>query len=347
MNETIHVDHEELRRMVSQMFAAGGCQADEAERIAHYLVESNLAGHDSHGVIRAPIYLNWLAQGKVRANQRPVTIFENEAMVLIDGQQGFGQTVAEHAMRVGIEKSAKHGIAMIGVQNSGHMGRIGDWPQLVAQAGMASLHFVNTSGLGLLVAPFGGIDRRLSANPIAAGIPVAGRDPIILDISTSTVAEGKLKVARNKREPVPEGCIIDSEGRPTTDPEQFYGDPPGALLPMAGHKGYGLCLITEIFAGAIAGSGCSKPGETALRNGLLSIIIDLKQLPHRDRFDGEVGRFLDFVQSSRRASPDAEILIPGDIERRTREHRIANGIPLDQQTWRGLEEAGGSMKNEG
>ena len=334
---TVHVAPDELKELVSRMFADGGCLLDEAKRIAHYLVESNLAGHDSHGVIRAPIYLSWLASGQVLANQRPSTIFENEAIALIDGQQGFGQTMAEHAMRVGIEKAANHGIAMIGVQNAGHMGRIGDWPTMVAEAGMASLHFVNTSGFGLLVAPFGGIDRRLSANPIAAGVPLDGRHPIILDMSTSAVAEGKIKVARNKGEQVPVGWIIDSEGRSTTDPEDFYADPRGALLPMAGHKGYGLCLITEIFAGAIAGGGCSKPGESALLNGLLSIIIDVKQLPQREQFAGEVCKFLDFVQTSRLATPNSEILIPGDIERRTRKERIANGIPLDDKTWADLQ----------
>src|SRR4029077_19129491 len=128
--------------------------------------------------------------------------------------------------RLGIEKSARHGVAVIALRNSGHLGRIGDWPLIAAQAGKLSLHFVNTTGAGILVAPHGGINRRLSANPIAAGIPVQGRPPMILDMSACTLAEGKIRVALNKGVAVPDNCIIDAQGRPTTDPRVFYADPP-------------------------------------------------------------------------------------------------------------------------
>src|SRR5207253_6884500 len=138
---------------------------------------------------------------------------------------GFGQSIGEQAMRLGIEKAARHGVAVIALRNAGHLGRIGDWPAQVAAAGKLSLHFVNTSGAGILVAPFGGISRRLSANPIAMGVPVTGSAPIILDISTCAIAEGKIRVAFNKGVDVPQGCIIDPQGEPTTDPKVFYGDP--------------------------------------------------------------------------------------------------------------------------
>ena len=149
--------------------------------------------------------------------------------------------------------------AQVGQSFAEHLGRIGDWPTMVADAGMASFHFVNTSGYGLLVAPFGGIDRRLSANPIAAGVPVEGKKPIILDISTCAIAEGKLKVALNKGVEVEPGCIMDNAGNAITDPAQFYTDPPGVLLPFGGHKGYGLSVIAEMFAGALTGNSCSNP----------------------------------------------------------------------------------------
>src|SRR5207237_4983185 len=162
------------------------------------------------------------------ANRTIQVVFENEALAVVDGQFGFGQSIGEQAMRLGIDKVARHGVAVVALRNSGHLGRIGDWALLAAEAGKLSLHFVNTSGAGILVAPYGGINRRLSANPIAAGVPTANGDPLVLDMSACTIAEGKIKVALNKGVPVPENCIIDSKGRPTTDPKVFYGPPPGA-----------------------------------------------------------------------------------------------------------------------
>ncbi len=233
--------HDELKSLIEQLFAKCGCRAHEAERIAHNLVEANLAGHDSHGVIRASLYVDYIRRDMVRVNQSLTVIFRTDSLAIVDGNVGFGQTIGEEAMQLGIEMAAKHGIAVIGLKNCGHLGRIGDWPAYVTKAGMASLHFVNTNGYGLLVAPFGGIDRRLSANPIAAGIPVPNGEPIILDISTSAIAEGKVKVARNAGKTVPANCMIDHQGKPTTKPSEFYTDPPGALLPFGAQRVWARC----------------------------------------------------------------------------------------------------------
>ena len=170
----MNIQHEPLRHLIAAIFQAAGCEPAEAERIALHLVEANLVGHDSHGIIRVATYVDWLRAGKVLANRSMQIVFENEVIAVVDGQFGFGQTIGEQATRLGIEKSARHGVAVVALRNSGHLGRIGDWPLLAAQAGKLSLHFVNTTGAGILVAPFGGINRRLSANPIAAGIPIAG-----------------------------------------------------------------------------------------------------------------------------------------------------------------------------
>ncbi len=166
------IEPQKLKHITSALFAAAGCDRAEADRIAHYLTEANLVGHDSHGVIRVPYYIDWLQAGKVLANQKLQVVFENDAIAVVDGQYGFGQTIGEQATRLGIEKAARLGVAVIALRNAGHLGRIGDWPLMAAKAGIASLHFVNTSGAGILVAPFGGINRRLSANPIAAAVPV-------------------------------------------------------------------------------------------------------------------------------------------------------------------------------
>lgn len=327
----------DLQAFIANIFAAAGCHQPEADRIGHYLTEANLVGHDSHGVIRVPSYIAWLKAGQVLANQSIRVDFENDVIAVVDGQFGFGQTIGEEATRYGIEKCAKHGVSVIALRNSGHLGRIGDWPLLAAEAGLVSLHFVNTSGMGILVAPFGGTERRLSADPIAAGVPVEGGAPVLLDMSCCTIAEGKLRVAFNKGVQVAEGCIIDSTGTPTCDPKVFYGNPPGAILPIAGHKGYALGFIVEMLAGSLTRGGASNPvnGER-LANGMLSIYMDPRVFQDGAQFAADVHRFIDWVKSSPKTSPDGEILVPGEIEERTKAARLAGGIELDDVTWGNL-----------
>jgi uncharacterized oxidoreductase len=327
----IHADP--LRRLVRAIFSAAGCDDEEATRVARYLVEANLVGHDSHGVIRVLTYVEWLRTGKVLANQTAEIVFENDVLAVVDGKFGLGQTMGEAALRIGLEKVKRFGVAVVALRNPGHLGRIGDWAEMAVAAGCVSLHFVNTSGLGILVAPIGGIERRLSANPVAAGIPVQGGTPIIWDISTSMVAEGKIRVALNKGVQVPEGCMIDAQGRPTTDPKVFYGPPPGAILPFGGHKGYGLGIIADILAGALTGSGCSNPMATRLVNGMLTILLNPAAFGPESVFAAEVDRFLTYIRSARKESPGAEILMPGEVEARNRAKRIRDGIELDDTTW--------------
>ena len=233
---------------------------------------------------------------------------------------------------------------VIALRNAGHLGRIGAWPLMAARAGKLSVHFVNTSGAGILVAPFGGIERRLSANPIAAGIPRAGKSPLVLDMSACTIAEGKIKVALNRGVPVPENCIIDSRGQPTTDPNAFYANPPGAILPIAGHKGYGLAVLCEILAGALTGGGCSNPANAdRLANGMLSIILDPSIFQTDTAFAAEIERFIEWVKSSRTTVEGGEILMPGDVEERTKATRLRDGIDLDATTWSQIVEAAESV----
>jgi uncharacterized oxidoreductase len=249
---------------------------------------------------------------------------------LVDGHRGYGQPIGEQAVRIGIEKSKRSGIALVGLREVGHVGRIGAWAEMAAEVGQASLHFVGTTGRGVLMVPFGGSDRRLSLCVFAAGVPCQGRPPVILDFATSMVAEGKIFVAKNKGVQVPEGWLIDKNGRPTTDPNDLYAG--GALLPFGGHKGSGLGIITDLLAGALTGAGTSQRRETSLSNTMCSIYIDPDRLPDRAAFDTEVAAFLDWVRASPPAAPGGEVLLPGDVERRTREQRLREGIPLDDTT---------------
>jgi hydroxycarboxylate dehydrogenase B len=325
--------HDRLEQIVDAIFAAGGCLPSEHKRIAHYLVGANLVGHDSHGVIRVPAYIDWLRAGKVIANQGLEIVFENDAIAVVDGRFGFGQVMGEESMKLGIEKARRQGVAVVALRNSGHLGRIGDWAEMAAAADLVSLHFVNTSGGGILVAPFGGTQRRLSANPIAAGVPVKNGPPIIVDISTCTIAEGKIRVAFNKGVKVPEDCILDSDGRPTDDPRAFYSSPPGAILPLGGHKGYGLSVVAEVLAGALTGGACSHFGVDRVANNMLSIVLDPAILQSTGAFSDEIGGLIEHVKSSRTVTPDGEILMPGEPEARSRARKMRDGIEIDLTTW--------------
>ena len=193
------------KTLVAAIFVNAGCCREEADCIADHLVEANLAGHDSHGIIRTPIYVQWLDEGKVVANRSLKIRNDTGALLAVDGGLGFGQWIGRQAVDLGLERCREHGVSVVALSNSGHLGRIGHWSERAANSGLIGLHFVNTSGLGMLVVPAGGLERRLSVNPISIGVPREGQPPIVLDIAAAATAEGKLKVARNKGVPVPRG----------------------------------------------------------------------------------------------------------------------------------------------
>jgi uncharacterized oxidoreductase len=229
---------------------------------------------------------------------------------------------------------------MIGLRNCGHLGRLGDWAEMAADAGQVSLHFLNTSG-AQRVAPYGGSDRRLSTNPLAIGVPVADGDPVILDVTTSTVAEGKLMVAVNKGENVPEGWIVDKDGKPTIDPRDFYDG--GALLTIGAHKGSGLSIVTDLLAGAVTTGRSSDPDDTVLRNNMLSIFIAPGVYDQSGRVLDEAARFIEFVKASPPLKPAESVRAPGDVERAMRKRRLVDGVPIDDTTWSDLAGAAKSV----
>ena len=326
-----------LRAFVAAVFRATGSANAEAHIVADHLVDANLAGHESHGVIRISKYVDWQAKGMVIANQHALVVRETACNAVIDGQFGYGQVIGREAMDLAIAKARQCGFCAVAIRNAGHLGRIGAWAEQVAQAGLASIHLVNTSGFGILVAPHGGTDRRLSANPIAASAPGPDGAPLVLDISTSTIAEGKIQVAKNHGEQLPPGCTIDSEGRPNQDPAVFYGPPVGALLPMGGHKGYGLSIFCEIFAGALSGGQTTNPTNATagrLVNNMLSLVFDAEAFCGAQAFNAEIARLAAWVKASPPIMSGGEVLLPGDIERRTRARLERDGIALDMVTRR-------------
>ncbi|MBV9288339.1 MAG: malate/lactate/ureidoglycolate dehydrogenase [Hyphomicrobiales bacterium] len=335
-----------IETFIRAVFVAAGSEPHEARIVASHLVEASLMGHDSHGVIRVSKYVDWLKAGQVRPNRHARIVSDRGALVVVDGDFGFGQVIGKEAMEIAAERGASHGVATVAIRNAGHLGRVGAWPQMLAERGLASIHFVNTSGFGILVAPFGGADRRLSANPIAAGVPIKGGRPIILDIATSAIAEGKIQVARNKGEELPPGLVLDGHGRPTTDPEVFYAKPPGAILPFGGHKGSGLSFFCEILAGSLTGGHASNPrSPTAERlvNNMLSLAFDPGAFGDADAFVDDVIRLVTWVKASPPISPNGKVLLPGEMEENVRCERVANGLPIDDATWRALSATAASL----
>jgi len=213
---------ENLIDFVADVFAHAESSAEEARRIATYLTTANLTGHDSHGVIRVPVYIRWKKMGSVVPNQTAEVVVDTPSLAVVDGKFGYGQTVTPQAVRIGIEKCKKAGLAALALRNSGHLGRVGDWAEMAAAEGLVSVHFVNAAG-SLLVAPFGGVQKRLSTAPYCVGIPRQGQDPIVLDFATSIVAEGKVLVASRGGKKLPKGALVDADGMLSEDPAVLYG----------------------------------------------------------------------------------------------------------------------------
>src|SRR5713226_3240554 len=272
-----------LQHLVGDIFAAAGCSRAEAERIARYLVAANLAGHDSHGVVRVPRYVEMQKDGRVRADQTVSVTVDTPVLAVLDGRFGFGQSVAPQAVAIGVEKCKAMGLSAVSLRNSGHVGRVGDWAEMAAAEGVISIHFVNAGG-SVLVAPFAGVERRFSTAPYCIGVPLPGRPPLVLDFATSVVAEGKVLVASQGGKKLPADALIGPNGEMSDDPATLYGayaptgprdfrQGRGAIRAFGDHKGSGLALMCEILGGALTGNGATKL-KRPFANGLLGIFID-------------------------------------------------------------------------
>ena len=325
---------EELKDAAFRVFRAAGALPESASAVAEALVAANLAGIDSHGVQRIPQYVGWMEQGRVTVNPRIQIVRETEVFAVIDGDWGFGQVVARRATDVAIEKASRTGVGVVSVGDCCHIGRVGDYPLRVAERGMIGILFANSHGAGRFVAPWGGIERRLSANPVSIAIPRSAAPPILADVSTCAIAEGKVRSLLNKKLELPANCVIDAEGHPSTNPNVLYGPPEGALLPFGGHKGFALGLVIDILAGALSGAGCSRPDSDRPGNGFLLIAIDIARFREKSAFNADVEQLIEYVNSSKLAPGFSEILTPGEPEIRESERRERNGIPVDEETWR-------------
>ena len=329
-----------LTRLAHEIVRHAGASEAEADIVSHHLVDANLAGHDSHGVGMLPAYTGGIAAGHLIPGARAEVVMDKGAYILIDGNMGFGQVVAREAMQITIAKAKEMGLAVSGLRNSYHIGRVGAWGEMCADAGFISIHYVNALSPYALVAPFGAREARFSTNPYCTAIPESDHHPrLVLDMATSNVAAGKVRVAYLKGVEVPENSLVDHTGQPTNDPSVIFTEPKGAMRSMGQHKGYGLALICDILAGAFTAGGAFEPGRTASNktvNNMLTIVLDPDVFAGRDAFRAELDRFTDWVKSAAPAAGVEEVMFPGDPERKARAAREADGIPIDDGTMAAL-----------
>ncbi len=338
------IQSDKLRDLIGTMCEAAGSTAEEASAVAGNLVEANLMGHDSHGVGLAARYIRHALDGRLTVGGRASVVSDNGAFLLLDGNMGYGQTVGAEAMELGLAKAREHGVAVVGLRNVHHLGRIGAWGEICARAGFISIHYVNADGHEPMVAPHGGYDARYSTNPYCTALPETPDNPmIVLDMATSRIAQCKVRVAYYKGTELPEGTALDAEGRPTRDPGVMFAEPPGAMLSFGEHKGYGLALICEVLAGALTGGGTARPenqGGDTIRNHMLTIILDPSGFRDDIPFHAEIDQLQKWVKSSR-ARPGVEaVLVPGDPERISTETRLRDGVEIDDNTWNEIVECG-------
>ena len=330
-----NIPADRLSDLVLLAARAMGSGEGEARDVADHLVAANLAGHDSHGVGMLPDYIRMLHAGLLVPNQKLALVADTGGVMVLDAARGFGQAMAKEAMRQGIERAKVNGSVVVALRNSSHIGRIGHWAEQCAAAGMASVHFVNVADHAPLQAPFGCSDARLGTNPFAAAVPGTAGDTLVLDMATSAIAFGKARVARNKGVPVPEGVLIDEHGRATTDPTTYVDTRRGALLAFGAHKGSGLAILCEVLGAAVTGGATIAPHhehKEGILNSMLSFILDLKALGDPAHIARESAAVGDWVKASPPAPGFTEILLPGEPERRARERRLAEGVPIDDRS---------------
>lgn len=334
--ENVQILADELREFVRELFRCAGVTDRDASEVAASLVESNLRGHESHGVLRVEEYLEQLESGELRSGIEWRVLNETPAVFVADGQRRFGQVLSRQLVEQLVPKAQSLGVACGTLKNCGHIGRLAEWVELAARHGYAAFMSVNDNGVLRCVAPPGGIAARISTNPLAIGVPTGG-EPLVLDLSTSAVANGKVKARLLAGKQCPPGWLLDAEGNPTTDPATRFSDHPGTLLPMGGdqqgYKGFGLGLLLDILVGGLSGGFCppAEPPEIGTNN-VVMVLWNPQLFAGTSHFLAEADKLINYVRSTPRHPNVNQITLPGDRSLATRTERLTHGIPLDHGT---------------
>lgn len=322
-----------LRSVSGAILHAAGTLANEAKIVGDALVEANLVGHDSHGVIRLMSYVDFVRRGQIKPTARPNVKKRHQAIAQIDAEWGWGQLAARLATQTAVELAREYGVAVVTIDRCNHIGRLGEYVETITQSEMVGLALCNADPA---VAPFGGFARLMGTNPIAWSVPRALRgEPLLSDFATAGVAEGKLRVARAKGEQVAAGLVVDRNGQPSIEPSAFYDG--GALLPFGGHKGYGLGILVELLGGILSGMAVSAQQQRIAINGTLLIALNISAFMPYAQFIEHVEAFCGRVKASPAADGFTEVLLPGEPELRARKERLGSGIYLPDKTWKDIE----------
>lgn len=314
---------EDLEEFTATALTALGAPAPTAAQVAVSLVLSNLVGHDSHGLIRLVQYAGWVADGQIRPAALPEVGRRHQAIAVIDGNWGFGQPAAQMAVDVLSAAAADNGVSAVTIRDCNHVGRLGEYVTALADRGLVGLAFCNA---GPVVAPFGGAGRALGTNPFAWAAPAGPRGPLVADFSTAAVAEGKLRLAAAEGRRLADGLIVDSEGRPSNNADDFYAG--GALLPFGGHKGSGMSILIELLGGLLTGMGTACTPSYAGGNGSVMIAVEVGAFVSAGSYADGAQRFRDQLVTLGRGAARGPVLLPGEVEARTRHERLRLGIPV-------------------
>ena len=327
---SLHVPARKLEAFTARAFEAVGISPAEAQSIAALMVRADLQGSEGHGVFRLPQYIRRIQGGAV--NIKPAIRVEREAagMALVNGDNGMGHLVMRFASEKAIEKAKSAGVAWVGVKWSNHAGPASLYASMPLAHDMVGLYLA--VGNANHLPPWGGLDMLLSTNPIAVAVPAGEEPPIILDMATTVAAYGKVKTKAQRGEPMPEGWMMDREGRPLTDPRRAND---GFLLPIGGYKGYGLALIFGLLAGTLNGAAMGKDvvdfnadDTTPTNTGHVIVAINVEAFQPVAEFKNNVDALIRDIRASKRLPGVDRIRLPGEASHAARADRLKNGIPL-------------------
>ncbi|HJU19397.1 MAG TPA: Ldh family oxidoreductase [Stellaceae bacterium] len=328
------IPDERLVTIGEELFVAAGTPRDEAQIVMRHVLAANLAGHDSHGVIQIPTYIDRIKRGHIVPGAPWTIVRESATTTVVDGHWGFGYVANERAMRLTIDKAESANVAAATVFHQGHIGRLASYSLMAARAGMIGLITADSGRSPKAVAPFGGREARLGTNPISIAIPSDLEGPLYLDMATSAAAAGKIALSVARGTPVPPGWIIDKEGRPTTDPRQLRQG--GALLPVGGsegYKGYGLSVMVEILCGLLTGLGFGVEPTGRHNDGCFMAAFKVDAFRPLAEFKNEIGEFVAYLKATQPAEGSSGVYYPGEIEHLREQERRREGVEVEDATW--------------
>ena len=338
----IHADR--LSRIGSHLLIKSGVSESEAKVVVSHLVDANLVGHDSHGIMLLPTYLDRMKAGHIVPGVTWTIEQETPTTTVIDGHWGFGFVVNEAAMNLTIEKARKSNIAATTVFRQSHIGRVASYALMAAKAGMIGIVAADSGRSPKSVAPFGGAEPRLGTNPLSVAVPSNLDGPLFIDMSTAAVALGKVKVAAAKGASIPEGWVVDRDGAITTDPNRLFDG--GCLLPLGGtqgYKGYGLAVIVEILCGLLTGLGFGVEPTGRHNDGCFMAAFNVDAFRPLEIFKREVDEFARYLKNTKPSKGSSGVLYPGEIEHRRETENRKNGIEIDNTTWGKLRDLATSL----